>query len=62
MRDKDVVLITNAESVQFSKLMTIVRTIAGSYYDFRVPGSAGSNHGGRGTTESTATTSSDGVN
>ena len=61
MRDKDVVLITNAESVQFSKLMTIVRTIAGSYYDFRVPGSAGSNTASR-TTESTATTSSDGVN
>jgi polysaccharide export outer membrane protein len=37
MRDKDLVLITNAESVGFSKLVQIMRGVAGIYYDFRGP-------------------------
>lgn len=33
LRDKDVVLITNADSVQFLKIMQVVRSITGAYYD-----------------------------
>ncbi len=37
LRDKDIVLITNAESVSFGKLVQIMRGVAGIYYDFRGP-------------------------
>lgn len=37
MRDKDVVLFSNAESAQLSKAVGILRGIAGIYYDFRGP-------------------------
>ncbi len=37
LRDKDIVLVTNAESVSFSKLVQIMRGVAGIYYDFRGP-------------------------
>ena len=37
MRDKDIVLVANAESVSFSKLVQIMRGVAGIYYDFRGP-------------------------
>lgn len=33
LRDKDVVLITNADSVQFLKIMQVIRSITGAYYD-----------------------------
>ena len=33
LRDKDVVLITNADSVQFLKIMQVIRAISGTYYD-----------------------------
>ena len=33
LRDKDVVLVTNADSVQFLKIMQVVRSITGAYYD-----------------------------
>ena len=33
LRDKDVVLITTADSVQFLKLMQVIRSITGAYYD-----------------------------
>ena len=41
LRDKDVILITNAQSVQLSKLLVIVKNIAGIYYDFAIPGGGG---------------------
>ncbi|RYC30753.1 polysaccharide export protein [Lichenibacterium minor] len=37
MRDKDTVLITNADAVELSKAVQIMRGIAGIYYDFRGP-------------------------
>lgn len=37
LRDKDIILVTNAESVSFSKLVQIMRGVAGIYYDFRGP-------------------------
>ncbi len=37
MRDKDTVLIANAEAVELSKAVQIMRGIAGIYYDFRGP-------------------------
>lgn len=56
MRDKDVVLVTNADSVQLSKFLAIVKDIAGIYYDFALPGGSSS-------AKTTATTvSADGTN
>lgn len=37
MRDKDTVLITNADAVELAKAVQIMRGIAGIYYDFRGP-------------------------
>ncbi len=37
MRDKDVVLVANAQAVELSKAVQILRGIAGIYYDFRTP-------------------------
>ena len=37
MRDRDTVLIANAEGVELSKAVQIMRGIAGIYYDFRGP-------------------------
>lgn len=37
MRDRDTVLIANAEAVELSKAVQIMRGIAGIYYDFRGP-------------------------
>lgn len=33
LRDKDIVLITNADAVQFLKFMAVVRSLTGAYYD-----------------------------
>lgn len=33
LRDKDVILVTNADSVQFLKMMQVLRAITGAYYD-----------------------------
>jgi polysaccharide export outer membrane protein len=35
LRDKDIVVIANAESVQFLKLMQVVRAISGTYFDIK---------------------------
>lgn len=37
LRNKDMILVTNAESASFSKLVQIMRGVAGIYYDFRGP-------------------------
>ena len=37
LRDKDTVLITNADAVELAKAVQIMRGIAGIYYDFRGP-------------------------
>jgi polysaccharide export outer membrane protein len=33
LRDKDVILVTTAEATQFLKIMQVVRSITGAYYD-----------------------------
>ena len=59
MRDKDLVLITNAESVGFAKLVQIMRGVAGIYYDFRGPVTSTTTQGRVTTTTSSAGSSSE---
>lgn len=35
LRDKDIVVITNADSVQFLKIMQVVRSLTGAYFDIK---------------------------
>ncbi len=56
MRDKDTVLIANAEAVELSKAVQIMRGVAGIYYDFRGPATSTTTTSGR----RVVTTTSDG--
>ena len=33
LRDKDIILVANAETAQFQKAMTIIKSITGAYFD-----------------------------